>query len=256
MRHGVSFRFLMTSVAVSATVILAGCTKKPEPVKPTPPPAMVVPPKPYPPNGASPTMAIPAADANGLRASVNRNITPAQTTWNLRAAYNVAALNCTGPRHTDILTNYREFLKDHARTLAAANRKVDAEFKAIHGARFVAPREKYMTEVYNHFALPPTLSDFCDAAQAVSRDAIGVKSADLEAFAGRSLPNIEVVFDDFYRRYEQYQRDLADWNAKYASYYAPTPATVTLPSAPPPGTTTPPVVTETPAATATASPGA
>lgn len=206
---------------------------------------MVVPPKPYPPNGASPNLTLPPADANGLRASVNRNITPAQTTWNLRSAYNVAALNCTNPRHAEILTNYRAFLKSHAKTLNDANRKVDAEFKATYGTRFVAPREKYMTEVYNHFALPPTLPDFCDAVLAVSRDALPVKSKELEAFAARSLPNIEVVFDDFYRRYEAYKVALADWEARYGHLFPkpapqPTPtlqnAGIVLPAVPPPTT--------------------
>lgn len=195
---------------------------------------MVVPPKPYPPNGASPNLIVPPADANGLRASVNRNITPAQITWNLRSAYNVAALNCQAPKHADILVNYRAFLKAHAKTLTAANRKVDAEFRKEYGARFIAPREKYMTEVYNHFALPPTLPDFCDAVLAVSRDALPVKSKDLEAFSALSLPNIEVVFDDFYRRYEAYRIALADWEARYGYLYPKpaAPVTVTPPPAP------------------------
>jgi hypothetical protein len=47
------------------------------------------------------------------------------------------------------------------------------------------------------------------------RDLSGVKSAELEAFAVRSLPSIEIVYDDFYRRYENYRIDLAEWNAKY-----------------------------------------
>jgi hypothetical protein len=173
------------------------------------------PPKPMPPNGASNNLAFPAADANGLRESVNRNISPSQMLWNLRSAYNVAALNCNEPKHANILVRYRAFLKNHARTLTAANKKVDEEFRKKYGARFTAPREQYMTAVYNHFALPPTLPHFCDAVLAVSEDGEAVKSVDLEAFAVRSLPNIEVVFDDFYRRYEQYRIDLAAWQAQY-----------------------------------------
>jgi hypothetical protein len=99
--------------------------------------------------------------------------------------------------------------------LKAANSKVDAEFKQRYGAKFIGPREEYMTSVYNHFALPPTLPDFCDAVLAVSRDAVTIKPVDLEAFAVRSLPNIEIVFDDFYRRYDAYRADLAIWQARY-----------------------------------------
>ncbi|WP_432787652.1 hypothetical protein [Novosphingobium rhizosphaerae] len=101
--------------------------------------------------------------------------------------------------------------------LDKANKTVDQEFKAKFGAQFIAPREQYMTAVYNHFALPPTMNDFCDATLAVARDAATLPPAELEAFAVRSLPNIEIVFDAFYRRYDQYRTDLAIWRAQYGN---------------------------------------
>jgi hypothetical protein len=211
---------------------LASCAPKAPPPPPPPPPppkVVVIPPKPRPPNNASDTLAIPPADATGLRYSLNRNISSAQMLWNLRSAYNVAALNCFKPQHAAILPQYKDFLKNHAKTLAATNKKVDAEFKAKHGAKFIAPREAYMTSVYNHFALPPTLTDFCDAVGAVSRDGAAVKSVELEAFAVRSLPSIEVVFDDFYRRYEVYRNDLAIWQAQYGTPVSTAQPGVTLP---------------------------
>jgi len=210
------------AAALGAAALLAGCGEKtppPAPLPPPPPPppvVIVVPPRPTPPNGASANLFVPPADAAGLRYSVNRNITPAQTLWNLRSAYNVAALNCHDPRHADILVNYKVFLKANAKTLAKVNQTIDAEFRKKYGGGFVTPREKYMTEVYNHFALPPTMSEFCTAVLAAGRDALGVKPADLESFAARSLPNIEVVFDDFYRKYDDYRVKLADWQARYA----------------------------------------
>lgn len=212
------------ALGLAPLALIAGCGEKapPAPLPPPPPPVVIViPPRPTPPDHASPLLVVPPVDAAGLRYSVNRNITPAQTLWNLRAAYNVAALNCPEPKFAEIVVNYRTFLKTHAKALSAANRKVDAEYKARYGAGFVVPREKYMTEVYNHFALPPTLDAFCTAVGAVSRDALTVKSAELEPFAARSLPNIEVVFDDFYRRYDAYRLALAEWTARYGP--APTP---------------------------------
>lgn len=192
---------------------------------------MVIPPKPKAPNGASDNIAVPPADANGLRQSLNRNISTAQMVWNLRAAYNVAALNCSAPQHAGILPLYKGFLTTHAKALNAINKRLDAEFKEKYGAKFIAPRETYITAVYNHFALPPTLTDFCDAVLAVGRDGAVVKSAELEAFAVRSLPSIEVVFDDFYRRYEIYRNDLAIWEAQYGK-----PVTTAQPTAALPGT--------------------
>jgi hypothetical protein len=176
----------------------------------------VIPYRPVPPNGAAPTYQPPVKGPDGLYKSVNRHITPAQTVWNLRSAYNVAALNCDRTEFPTIVDSYREFLRTHSRALSATNRKVDAEFRAQYGARFIAPRERYMTEVYNHFALPMTIKDFCTAVLAVSQDAQPTTPAQLEAFAARSLPNIQIVFDDFYKRFDQWKLDAAAWDARYA----------------------------------------
>ncbi|WP_225204832.1 hypothetical protein [Novosphingobium huizhouense] len=216
-RAAALFRAVPLLAATSLAVLLASCAKAPPPPPPPPPPpkVVVIPPKPMPPNGASDTLEIPPVDAMGLRQSVNRNISPAQALWNLRSAYNVAALNCSAPKHADILVRYRAFLTGNAKVLTATNKAVDAEFRKKFGAKFVPQREAYMTSVYNHFALPPTISDFCDAVLAVSRDGMAVKPADLQGFAVVNLPNIEVVFDDFYRKYEKYRADLAIWQAQY-----------------------------------------
>jgi hypothetical protein len=193
--------------------------KKPLPPPPPPPPPVIVlppPPRPTPPNGASAAVIVPPIGADGLFKSVNREITPAQALWNFRAAYNVAALNCRDPKYEAIVIGYRAFLKKHAKGLTLANRKVDAEFRAQYGAKFIPNREKYMTAVYNHFAAPPVQPQFCDAVMAVNNDVPALKLAGLTDFAQRNLPNIEIVFDDFFRKFAEYQVQAAAWDARYA----------------------------------------
>ena len=182
---------------------------------PPPPPIVIIPPRPLPPYGVSATLVPPPIEFSGLYRSVNRNISPTQTVWNLRSAYNVAALNCREPRHAAVVDGYRAFLKAHVKALKKANKAVDAEFTARHGKGFVPFRETYMTEVYNHFALPPTMTAFCDAVSAIVTEAQTIKSAELEAFAARSLPGIEGVFDNYYRRVDQYRAEVAAWEASY-----------------------------------------
>lgn len=219
----------MASMGLAAVISLAACSKAPVATAP-PPPAIVVPPQPQPPSGSSANLNVPPVDATGVRRTVNAGISTAQTTWNLRSAYNVAALNCLQPEHAQIVVNYRTFLRTQAKKLTAVNKAVDQEFKAKHGARFIPPREAYMTQVYNYFALPPTLPAFCDAALAMSHEAASVKSADLDSFAARSLPAIETVFLQFFRSYDQYRADLQAWQAKYTSPSVTPPVAVTLPS--------------------------
>lgn len=223
-------RPLALGLAAGTLALVAGCATQKPPVAVAPPRAEtarqvaeVVPPRPLPPFGASPNMMVPPLDANGLRVSVNRGLTPAQTVWNLRSAMNVAALNCAEPLRTPITVAYRDFLRRFARPLTAANRQADAEFRAQYGAAFVTRRESYLTEVYNHYALPPTLDRFCTAVAAVNHDLAQVKPAELDQFAVRSLPNIEVVFDEFYRAYDQYRSAAAAWDARYGGRISAAP---------------------------------
>jgi hypothetical protein len=223
----------MAAAGLAALAALSACgPKTPVASAPPPPPPMLVPPQPMPPRGASPNLVPPPLDAMGARRTINSAISTAQTTWNLRSAYNVAALNCLRPEHAQIVVNYREFLKIHAKTLTAVNKTVDQEFKTKHGARFVPPREAYMTQVYNYFALPPTLPSFCDATLAMSVEATSVKSTDLDLFAARALPRIEGVFLQFYRSYDQYRDDLSAWQGKYMAPGTTVPVAVLLPGAP------------------------
>ncbi|WP_296675931.1 hypothetical protein [Novosphingobium sp.] len=218
-----SLAFLVGAIAASICVTspaMAG-KKKPAPPPPPPPRQIYVAWKPVTPEYASPLLAYPALGADGLRVSVNRNISPAQTVWNLRSGLNVAALNCRDPGHADILVNYRNLLKTHAKGLRAANLKVDSEWRAKYGPGFVRPREKYMTEVYNHYAIPPVKPAFCNAALAVSNEMKTVKPVDLTAFATRSLPSLEIVFDDFFKRFDKYHSDMAAWEARWGKDAVP-----------------------------------
>ena len=214
---------------MAALTALSACSQKAAAPYIAPPPPMVVPPQPMPPRGASPNLVAPPMNAFGVRQTVNTGLSTAQTTWNLRSAYNVAALNCLQPEHAQIVVNYREFLKTHAKKLSAVNKTIDHEFKAKHGTRFIPPREAYMTQVYNYFALPPTLTSFCDTALAVSQEAATVKSDDLDGFAARGLSQLEQVFLQFYQSYDQYRDDLAAWQQKYMAPGTTAPVAVMLP---------------------------
>ena len=232
-------RILLGGAVAILSVLVACAPKAPPPPPPPPPPKPVVyiPPRPRPPIGAPAGVAVPPVGANGVRQTVNANLSPTQATWNFRSAYNVAALNCLKPEHADILVGYRVFLKTHVRGLKTANRGVDGDYRQRFGAAFIRPREAYMTQVYNYFAYPPTLAAFCDATLAASRESVTVKRADLAAFSARSLTQLELVFDQFYRSYEQYKTDAALWDAKYA----PAPVAPAAPVGATPASTVPSV---------------
>ncbi|MGH6786328.1 MAG: hypothetical protein ACREBO_05820 [Novosphingobium sp.] len=254
-------KFWIGGIAIALLAATPGMAKKKKVVPPPPPapvviPVVVIPPKPYPPMRAAPNLTIPAVGLDGVRQTVNARISTAQTTWNLRSAWNVAALNCQQPQHAGILTGYKAYLKTHARALRAANLGVDAAYKkqaGIKGTAWIRAREAYMTKVYNYYASPPTLPAFCDAALAMSLASAQVPVGGLDAFSAAELPKIEGVFENFFKAYEQYRVDLALWEARYAP---PPPAPLTLPAivptfgpANPAPTVASPVASAAPAAT-------
>ncbi|MBS0480830.1 MAG: hypothetical protein JSR96_01520 [Proteobacteria bacterium] len=205
---------------------LASCGPKstpPPPPPPPPPPVVVVPPRPQPPLGASPLLVVPVLGMNGVRQTVNAGISPNQTSWNVRSAFNVAALNCRRSEHADILAAYKTYLKVNKAALTRVNVAVDSEFKKRYGTAFVRPREAYMTQVYNYYAFPPTIVKFCDAALVMAHEAQTLKPADLPAFSSRNLAQMDAVFEQFYRSYEQYRADAATWDARYAPVLPTTP---------------------------------
>lgn len=215
---------MKTRLALAAALgaVVAACAAPPPPpppvvVAPPPPPKIVIPPRPTPPAGAFATMAVPQLTPDGRRLTVNHGITPEQKLWNVRSGLNVAALNCLQPEHATLVDNYRAFLKRHSRELARTNRELAAQYRKEHGRGFRAAQDAYMTKVYNYFALPPVLPQFCDVAHQVSHEVVQVEPGELESFSETALARLEAVFHNFFAAYEKYRVDLAAWDARYGN---------------------------------------
>ena len=208
--------------ALAGSAVLAACAPKvvPPPPPPPPPPKVVtIPPRPIPPDGASDNMPIPLRDAFGVRQTINYRLTPAQTTWNLRSAFNVAALNCLDPKYEPIVIAYRSFLKNQSKKLASTSKTIDGEFRKAYGATFRVEQDAYMTRVYNYFALPPTVENFCDASLVMSQESLAVVPAELDAFSARWMNEYESVFDQFFLSYEAWRIASAQWDTQYGAIY-------------------------------------
>jgi hypothetical protein len=216
-------RFNTALIAATLPLALAACSNsETTPLASAPPPPQVtIPPQPRPPLGAQGGIKPPPLNALGLRQTINAGIPSGQLVWNFRSAYNVAALDCLRPEHAAILANYKIFLKAQNKGLTAANKEVDLKFGTAQNRANVHAREVYMTQVYNFYALPPTLPAFCDAALAVSMESITVEPRNLNAFAAQSLPKLDRIFLMFYNSYDQYRNDLAAWQQRYMPSQVP-----------------------------------
>jgi hypothetical protein len=162
-------------------------------------------------------MAIPRVTSTGVRETVNTGISEQQALWNVRSGLNVAALNCLRSEHAALVENYRTFLKRHSRQLAATNSALAREYRNKHGRSYRDQQDAYMTRVYNYFALPPVLPEFCDVAHQLSHEVVQVKPGELDTFAMQALPRMEAVYQNFFSAYEKYRVDLAAWDARFGS---------------------------------------
>lgn len=207
-------RSLVAITAVSLFAVVAACAPKPAPA-PVAPPKPQVEPRPYPPMGAAPNLPIPLKGADGTRITINSNLSPEQAAWTLRSALNVAALNCMAPQYGTMIEDYRYFLNTHKKSLADVNSSLDKQFKTQHGKTYIKVRETYQTQVYNYFALPPTMPAFCDAALAVGQEFKQVPAGDLVQNAPPALARLESVFLGFYEGYDKYRVDFVDWQKDY-----------------------------------------
>jgi len=210
---------IRAAVVAGVIALLSACTQPlpPAPKAAPPPPVAQTPYRPQPPIGAPANLPIPPRQADGTRLTVNSNLSSTQTVWNLRSAYNVAALNCLKPQHASILDSYSDFLKTHVKSLKAVNRALDKQFRAQHGRNYLKARETYQTRIYNFFALPPVIPAFCDAALALSQDLPAVAPSQLEGFAPGALAKLDGVYQQFYLSFDQYRADLAAWEERYGT---------------------------------------
>ena len=205
--------------------LLAGCTTPapPPPPPPTPPAVLVeaVPYRPLPPGGAHYVMDLPARGPDGRRLTVNSNLSGDQLIWNLRSAWNVAALNCLAPEYDPILQGYRAFLTTNVTGLKAVNDRLEKSYTSRFRVRrdAIIARDGYTTQVYNFFAEPAARAGFCRAALDMSNRALAAPQTDPLAFAQGNFDGLMVPFEQFYDEYEAYQRVSAEWDAKWGAMY-------------------------------------
>jgi len=196
----------------STCLILAGCGERSSlPSVSAPSPALMRS-APVPPYGALPGLSLPEGDGNGGFRTPNSGIGPAEAVWHVRSALNVAALACDD---RGIVASYNMLLKRQKTALAAAHK---AELRQSGSA---SAMDVHMTRLYNFFAQPPVQRRFCSAASGVAAEAGTAR--DLQQFSASAIGRLDQPFQDFYRSYQDYQRDLAAWKAN-GGRFAPPPA--------------------------------
>lgn len=191
----------LLALATACTTPERTAAPAPLPVPAPPPPQTAAP---RAPDGAAANLVIPARLPDGSYATPNRNVSAAAAAWHLRAAFNVAALNCNDPA---LAPAYNRFLKAHRGALKDAHHALTREYGDA------ASFDPAMTRLYNYFAQPPVMAHFCATAAPLLHQIAALPAAGLPAIAPAALAQIDRPFTEFYARYDAWRVDLAAWRA-------------------------------------------
>jgi hypothetical protein len=171
-------------------------------------PAVAAPKKPAPKAAAKPAkpVAAPAPPAAEVRrpggfmvpkAIELKNPTQAEreanAVWNIRAALNVAALQCQFSGFLKTTRNYNSFLQAHSEELARAQQTMIAHFRRTDGAKALNSFDMYTTRTYNSYSTLDAQYAFCNAAGIVGRRVLAVPKGKLGETALADGPTIRAA---------------------------------------------------------------
>jgi hypothetical protein len=117
--------------------------------------------------------------------------------WSLRAALNVAALQCQFSPYFASVWNYNQLLKHHSAELEKSRLGVIAHFKRLDGARAPKSFDQYNTRVYNSFSTLDAQMAFCTKASQLGKQALMLKKGDLATFANTQLAALRTSLTPF-----------------------------------------------------------
>ena len=112
-----------------------------------------------------------------------RPTTPAEAeanaVWNVRAALNIAALQCQLSPYLATVRNYNDVLRQHADEFDRARATMVAHFRRYDGTQAQNSFDRYTTQTYNSFSTLDAQTAFCEQAGLTGRIALTVRKGEL-----------------------------------------------------------------------------
>ncbi len=112
-----------------------------------------------------------------------RPTTPAEAeanaVWSVRAALNIAALQCQFSGFLATVRNYNDVLRQHSDELDRARITMIAHFRRYDGTQAQNSFDRYTTQTYNSFSTLDAQYAFCERAALAGRVALTVRKGEL-----------------------------------------------------------------------------
>lgn len=135
----------------------------------------------------------------GVMAPVKmRDMTPAERrahqVWSLRAALNVAALQCQFSPFLRTVKNYNLMLPHHSAELASALKTMNDHFVRLDGAKTARRTfDQYTTRTYNSFSTLDAQLSFCQKASDIGWEALAARKGSYADIAEARLPEVRAA---------------------------------------------------------------
>lgn len=133
--------------------------------------------------GTEPDIALPLPGANP--AEVRANLL-----WTLRAALNIAALQCQFAPQLMTVSHYNTMLSQHSVELAGAHATLGKYFRRVHGKNWQSALDRHTTKSYNGLSTLKAQLGFCETASHVGLAAIEAPRNQLLPVAERRMREI------------------------------------------------------------------
>jgi hypothetical protein len=133
--------------------------------------------------GSEPGIVLPLANAKPAEIEAN-------LVWGLRAALNVAALQCQFSAPLMTVRNYNTILSQHGAELTTAYKTLDNYFKRTVKGKYQRAFDTHTTRTYNGFSTMHAQIGFCETAGKIGRLALGTPRGQLHELAKTHMQEI------------------------------------------------------------------
>jgi hypothetical protein len=134
-------------------------------------------------------IAAPAA-AQSMTAAETR----AEALWKMRAALNVAALQCQYDPSLKVVDNYNQFIKLHKDELDTARTTMEGHYRRRYGKAWAGHFDRYNTRNYNGFSATGVQVAYCNKMGEVGRTSLAMSPGSLAPYAVTTVPEIRAIF--------------------------------------------------------------
>ena len=113
--------------------------------------------------------------------------------WTMRAALNVAALQCDFQPTLTTVSNYNALLRDHKAELSGSWDTLGKYFTRVHGKSKLAGQNAlghYQTQTYSSFSTIAAQFTFCQTMSSIGRDAVFAPRGEFAALAEQRMREV------------------------------------------------------------------